>query len=179
MFNPQQSGEYTVTHSFQNKIAVVTGASSGIGLGIAQELAALGATVIITGRDKNKLESALSTLGPDASQFQVDVSSLSELDNFYKQILSRFGRIDILIANAGMGEFEPLGQITPEKFDRQFTTNVRGITFTVQKALPLMKPGSSIIITGSRHPLIPVRASVFMEAPRLLYVQWYAAGFWT
>lgn len=101
-----------MTHSFQNKIAVVTGASSGIGLGIAQELAALGATVIITGRDKNKLESALSTLGPDASQFQVNVSSLSELDNFYKQILSRFGRIDILIANAGMGEFEPLGQIT-------------------------------------------------------------------
>lgn len=144
-----------MTHSFQNKIAVVTGASSGIGLGVAQELATLGATVIITGRDKNKLESALSTLGPDASQFQVDVSNLSELDDFYQQILSRFGRIDILIANAGMGEFEPLGQITPEKFDRQFTTNVRGITFTVQKALPLMKPGSSIVITGSTASINP------------------------
>lgn len=85
----------------------------------------------------------------------MDVSSLSELDNFYKQILSRFGRIDILIANAGMGEFEPLGQITPEKFDCQFTTNVRGVTFTVQKALPLMKPGSSIIITGSTASINP------------------------
>lgn len=144
-----------MTQSFHKKIAVVTGASSGIGLGIAQELAAHGATVIITGRDQNKLESALSTLGPGASQFQVDVSSLASLDEFYEQILSRFGRIDILVANAGMGEIEPLGHITPEKFDRQFTTNVRGITFTVQKALPLMKPGSSIVITGSSASINP------------------------
>lgn len=144
-----------MTQSFHKKIAVITGASSGIGLGIAQELAAHGATVIITGRDQNKLESALSTLGPGASQFQVDVSSLASLDEFYEQILSRFGRIDILIANAGMGEIEPLGHITPEKFDRQFTTNVRGTTFTVQKALPLMKPGSSIVITGSSASINP------------------------
>lgn len=144
-----------MTHAFKNKIAVVTGASSGIGLGIAQELAAQGATVIITGRDNNKLQSALSTLGPDASQYPVDVSSLSELDAFYEQIRSRFGRIDVLIANAGMGEIEPLGQITPEKFDHQFTTNVRGITFTVQKALALMPPGSSIVITGSTASINP------------------------
>jgi len=144
-----------MTQSFHKKIAVVTGASSGIGLGIAQELAAQGATVIITGRDQNKLGAALSTLGSGASQFQVDVSSLASLDEFYEQILSRFGRIDILIANAGMGEIEPLGHITPEKFDRQFTTNVRGITFTVQKALPLMKPGSSIVITGSSASINP------------------------
>lgn len=144
-----------MTQSFQNKIAVITGASSGIGLGIAQELSALGATVIITGRDKNKLELAVSTLGPNACQFRVDVSNLTELNTFYEQIRSRFGRIDILIANAGMGEIEPLGQITPEKFDLQFTTNVRGITFTVQKALPLMKPGSSIVITGSTASINP------------------------
>lgn len=144
-----------MTQFFQKKIAVITGASSGIGLGIAQELSALGATVIITGRDKNKLEMAVNTLGPDACQFQVDVSSLTELNAFYEQIRSRFGRIDILIANAGMGEIEPLGQITPEKFDLQFTTNVRGITFTVQKALPLMKPGSSIVITGSTASINP------------------------
>jgi NAD(P)-dependent dehydrogenase (short-subunit alcohol dehydrogenase family) len=144
-----------MSHSLQNKIAVVTGASSGIGLGIAQELAASGATVIITGRDKQKLESAVSTLGPEARKYQVDVSSLSGLDDFYEQIRSQFGRIDILIANAGMGEIEPLGQITPEKFDLQFTTNVRGITFTVQKALPLMKPGSSIVITGSTASINP------------------------
>ncbi|MFH8136413.1 SDR family NAD(P)-dependent oxidoreductase [Pantoea osteomyelitidis] len=144
-----------MTQSFQNKIAVITGASSGIGLGIAQELSALGATVIITGRNKNKLELAVSTLGPNACQFQVDVSNLTELNTFYEQIRSRFGRIDILIANAGMGEIEPLGQITPEKFDLQFTTNVRGITFTVQKALPLMKPGSSIVITGSTASINP------------------------
>jgi NAD(P)-dependent dehydrogenase (short-subunit alcohol dehydrogenase family) len=144
-----------MTQFFQKKIAVITGASSGIGLGIAQELSALGSTVIITGRDKNKLEMAVNTLGPDACQFQVDVSSLTELNAFYEQIHSRFGRIDILIANAGMGEIEPLGQITPEKFDLQFTTNVRGITFTVQKALPLMKPGSSIVITGSTASINP------------------------
>ena len=144
-----------MTQSFQNKIAVITGASSGIGLGIAQELSSLGATVIITGRDKNKLELAVSTLGPNACQFQMDVSNLTELNTFYEQIRSRFGRIDILIANAGMGEIEPLGQITPEKFDLQFTTNVRGITFTVQKALPLMKPGSSIVITGSTASINP------------------------
>jgi len=155
MINHYQKGNITMPQSFQNKIAVVTGASSGIGLGIAQELAARGATVIITGRNKNKLESAVSTLGPDASQVQLDVSSLPDLDTFYEQIKSRFGRIDILIANAGMGEIEPLGQITPEKFDRQFTTNVRGITFTVQKALPLMKPGSSIVITGSTASINP------------------------
>lgn len=144
-----------MTQSFQNKIAVITGASSGIGLGIAQEFSSLGATVIITGRDKNKLELAVSTLGPNACQFQMDVSNLTELNTFYEQIRSRFGRIDILIANAGMGEIEPLGQITPEKFDLQFTTNVRGITFTVQKALPLMKPGSSIVITGSTASINP------------------------
>jgi len=155
MLSSPQSGEYTMTQFFQKKIAVITGASSGIGLGIAQELSALGATVIITGRDKNKLEMAVNTLGPDACQFQVDVSSLTELNAFYEQIHSRFGRIDILIANAGMGEIEPLGQITPEKFDLQFTTNVRGITFTVQKALPLMKPGSSIVITGSTASINP------------------------
>lgn len=144
-----------MNHSFENKIAVVTGASSGIGLAIAQELTALGATVIITGRDTDKLTSAISTLGPDASKFQVDVSNLSELDAFYEHIRTRFGRIDILIANAGMGEVEPLGQITPEKFDRQFATNVRGITFTVQKALPLMGQGSSIVITGSTSSINP------------------------
>lgn len=144
-----------MTQAFNKKIAVVTGGSSGIGLGIAQELAAQGATVIITGRDNHKLNSALSTLGPDASQYSVDVSRLSELDAFYEQIRSRYGRIDVLIANAGMGEIEPLGQITPEKFDRQFTTNVRGITFTVQKTLALMPPGSSIVITGSTASINP------------------------
>ncbi|WP_428943340.1 SDR family NAD(P)-dependent oxidoreductase [Pantoea sp. FN060301] len=144
-----------MNHSFENKIAVVTGASSGIGLAIAQELTALGATVIITGRDADKLTSAISTLGPDASKFQVDVSNLTELDAFYEHIHTRFGRIDILIANAGMGEVEPLGQITPEKFDRQFATNVRGITFTVQKALPLMGQGSSVVITGSTSSINP------------------------
>lgn len=144
-----------MTLSFDNKIALVTGGSSGIGLGIAQTLSALGAKVIITGRNPQKLETALASLGAEAKAYPLDVANLEELDTLFAHIQADFGRLDVLIANAGVGDIQPLGQITVEKYDRQFTTNVRGITFTVQKALPLMKAGSSVVITGSTASINP------------------------
>ncbi|MBB1201213.1 SDR family oxidoreductase [Enterobacteriaceae bacterium 89] len=132
-----------------DKIALVTGGSTGIGLASAQELAAQGATVWITGRRQQELDAAVALIGSSAKGIQADVSRLEDLDKVYAQIAEESGRLDILFANAGGGDMLPLGAITEEQFDRIFGTNVRGVLFTVQKALPLLGAGSSIILTGS------------------------------
>lgn len=129
------------------KIALVTGGSTGIGLATAQELAAQGAKVYITGRRQAELDAAVTSIG--AVGIRADVSSLADLDRIYAQIAQEAGHLDILFANAGGGDMLPLGAITEEQFDRIFGTNVRGVLFTVQKALPLLVTGSSIILTGS------------------------------
>ena len=131
------------------KIALVTGGNSGIGLAIAKRFAREGAFVFITGRRKNELEKAAKLIGPEPAAIQADVSNLSDLDRVYEEIRSRKGRLDILVANAGGGTFAPLGAITEEHYDQTFDINVKGSLFTVQKLLPLLSEGASIILTGS------------------------------
>lgn len=131
------------------KIALVTGGSTGIGLGAALELVAQGARVFITGRRQAELDAAVAALGPAATAIRADASVLADLDAVYAQIAKSAGRLDILFANAGGGDMLPLGAITEEHFDRIFGTNVRGVLFTVQKALPLLSDGASVILTSS------------------------------
>jgi NAD(P)-dependent dehydrogenase (short-subunit alcohol dehydrogenase family) len=131
------------------KIALVTGGNSGIGLATAKKFVAEGATVFISGRRQDQLDAALHELGACATAIQGDISKLADLDRMFDAIRERCGRLDILFANAGLGEFVPLGQITEAHFDKTFDVNVKGTLFTVQKALPLMRAGGAIVINGS------------------------------
>jgi NAD(P)-dependent dehydrogenase (short-subunit alcohol dehydrogenase family) len=131
------------------KIALITGGTSGIGLATAHRFVAEGATVFITGRREAELAAAVDALGAGVTGIQGDVARLADLDRVFVAIAERHGRLDVLFANAGGGSLAPLGTITEEHFDRIFATNVRGLLFTVQKALPLMPPGSSIVLNAS------------------------------
>ena len=131
------------------KIALVTGGSSGIGLATAKRFASEGAYVFITGRRQAELDAAAKELGDNGTAVRSDVAKLADLDRLFETIKQQKGRLDVLFANAGGGGLSPLGQITEEHFDKTFNTNVRGLLFTVQKALPLMPPGSSIILNAS------------------------------
>ncbi|MBC7771330.1 MAG: SDR family oxidoreductase [Pyrinomonadaceae bacterium] len=132
------------------KIALITGGNSGIGLATAQRFAKEGAYVFITGRRQAELDSAVKMIGAgNATGIQGDVSKLADLDRLYAAIKEKKGRIDILFANAGAGEFAKLGEITEAHFDKWFGVNVKGLLFTVQKALPLMPDGASIILNAS------------------------------
>jgi NAD(P)-dependent dehydrogenase (short-subunit alcohol dehydrogenase family) len=128
---------------------VVTGGSAGIGLGTARRFAEEGAQVFIIGRDKAKLEKAAASIGHGAVAIQGDASSLADIDRIYATVKAQAGRIDVLFANAGFYEFGTFGEITEEHFDKTFNTNVRGVLFAVQKALPLLSAGASVILTGS------------------------------
>lgn len=141
--------------SFKNKIAVVTGGATGLGFGIASHLAAQGATVVITGRRQQQLDEAVAAIGANASAIKADISNLAELDALYREIKATHGRIDVLVANAGVGYLAPLGAITEAHYDQIFNTNVKGVTFTVQGALPLMPSGASIVIIGSTASIDP------------------------
>jgi NAD(P)-dependent dehydrogenase (short-subunit alcohol dehydrogenase family) len=133
----------------QGKTAVITGGSTGIGFATAQRFAAEGAFVYLSGRRQAELDKAVRALGPQARGIQGDISKLEDLDRLFAQVREERGSIDVLFANAGGGNLAPLGQITPEQYDETFDINVKGTLFTVQKALPLLKPGSSIILNGS------------------------------
>jgi NAD(P)-dependent dehydrogenase (short-subunit alcohol dehydrogenase family) len=141
--------ESIMSKQLNGKIALVTGGSTGIGLAAAQELAAQGARVFITARRQAELDAAVAAIGPAASGIRADVSVLSDLDAVYAHIAKSAGRLDILFANAGGGDMLPLGAITEAHFDRIFGTNVRGMLFTVQKALPLLVDGGAVILTAS------------------------------
>jgi NAD(P)-dependent dehydrogenase (short-subunit alcohol dehydrogenase family) len=132
-----------------DKVAVVTGGSSGIGFGIAKRFAQEGARVFITGRRQSQLDKAVAAIGSNAAALQGDISNLVDLDRVYATIEAQAGHIDVLAVNAGVYEFGTFGEITEEHFDTTFNTNVRGLLFTVQKALPLLRKGSSVILTGS------------------------------
>jgi NAD(P)-dependent dehydrogenase (short-subunit alcohol dehydrogenase family) len=138
-----------MSHKLEGRVAVVTGGTTGIGLGIAQELAAEGAKVFITGRRQEELDAAIEAIGPGTVGVKGDVSRLADLDHLYDVVQQRASRIDVLVANAGGGAFQPLGAITEEEFDKTFAINVKGTLFTVQKALPLLVDGASIILTSS------------------------------
>lgn len=131
------------------KIALVTGGSSGIGLATARRFVAEGAHVFITGRRQVELDTAAALIGSNVTALRSDVSNLADLDHVYTAIQQEKGRLDILFANAGGGGLAALGHITEEHFDRTFNTNVRGLLFCVQKALPLMPAGSAIILNAS------------------------------
>jgi len=133
----------------KGKVAVVTGGNSGIGLATAQRFATEGAYVFITGRRQLALDVAVKQIGENVTGVQGDVSNLADLDRLYSSVKQQKGRIDILFANAGSGEFVPLGAITEEHFDKTFNINVKGLLFTVQKALPLIPDGGAIILNGA------------------------------
>lgn len=131
------------------KVAVITGGNSGIGLATAKRFVEEGAYVFITGRRQAELDAAVQRIGKGVTAVQSDVSNLGDLDRLYEAVRRGQGRIDILFANAGVGEFTPLESITPEHYDKIFNINVRGLVFTVQKALPLFKDGGSILLNAS------------------------------
>jgi len=133
----------------EGKVAVVTGGNSGIGLATAKRFVAEGAYVFITGRRQAELDAAVKEIGQNVTALQGDVSKLADLDRLYATVRARKGRIDILFANAGSATLAPLGEITEEHFDTIFNTNVKGLLFTVQKALPLIPDGGSIILNAS------------------------------
>jgi len=133
----------------EGKVAVITGGSSGIGLATAQEFASEGAHVFITGRRQSELDAAVKQIGNNVTGVQGDVSNLDDLDRLFDIVKKQEGRIDILFANAGGGELLPLGSITEEHFDKTFSINVKGLLFSVQKALALFQDGGSIILNAS------------------------------
>lgn len=136
-------------HDLSGKVAVVTGGSTGIGLAAAKRLAAEGVQVFAFARRQAELDRALSEIGPTAVAVRGDVSNLNDLDRLYDAVREQAGRLDIVFANAGVLEAQPLGQITEESVDRLFGVNVKGMIFTVQKALPLLRDGGSVILTSS------------------------------
>ncbi|MCW2932649.1 MAG: 3-oxoacyl-[acyl-carrier-protein] reductase [Actinomycetia bacterium] len=131
------------------KVALITGGGTGIGLATAREFAQEGAEVYITGRRKRELDAAAASIGTAVTAIQGDVTKPTDLDRIYGQIGQEQGRVDIVFANAGVADLVPFGSITEEHLDKVFATNVKGLVFTAQKALPLMPDGGTIILTGS------------------------------
>lgn len=138
-----------MTEKLAGKIAVITGGSSGIGLATAKRFVNEGGYVFITGRRKSELDAAVNQIGRNVTGVQGDVSKPADLDKLYAAVKEQKGKLDIVFANAGIGEVAPLGQITEDHFDKQFNVNVKGLLFTVQKALPLLQPGGSIVLNAS------------------------------
>lgn len=140
------------------KIAVITGGNSGMGLATAQLFAREGAKVIITGRRQKELDEAVESIGADAEGVLGDVSRLSDLDKLHDHVKAKYGRVDVIFANAGLGSLAPIDQVTEAQFDETFNVNVKGTYFTVQKLLPLVPDGGSIILNAS------IASSTGMEA---------------
>lgn len=140
------------------KVVVITGANSGIGLASAKRFAAEGAQVFMTGRRAKTLEEAVKEVGNNAIGIPSDISKMEDLDALFDKVRQQAGHIDVLFANAGGGDFASLTEITEEQYYRIFDTNVKGTIFTVQKALPLLKDGASVILTGSTSATTAVPA---------------------
>src|SRR6201987_875983 len=150
----------------QEKIAVVTGGTAGIGFATAKRFVDEGAYVFITGRRQKELDEAVKVIGSNVAGVRGDVSKLQDLDRLYETVKAK-GHIDVLVANAGTGEFAPLASLTEEHFDKLFDLNVKGTLFTMQKALPLMNDGGSIILIGSvamGEPDEVAKAAVFLAS---------------
>jgi len=134
---------------FKEKVAVVTGGNKGIGLGVAKAYAREGASVVITGRDEKSLAAAAEEIGPGTLAIKSDAGKISDIEKAMDAIRERLGRIDALFVNAGAGKFTPLEEVTESFFDDTFNVNVKGVLFTVQKAVPLMRPGSAVVLNAS------------------------------
>ena len=135
--------------SFENKTALVTGGNSGIGFAAARLLIARGARVAITGRDQKKLDEAAAELGPNALPIRADINDPTAIDAVMKVVADKFGKLDIVFANAGVGGATPLGGTTAEKFEGIMRTNVTAVFLTVQAAVPLMREGGAFVLNGS------------------------------
>jgi NAD(P)-dependent dehydrogenase (short-subunit alcohol dehydrogenase family) len=138
-----------MTSKLAGKVAVVTGGSAGIGLGIAKRFAEEGARLFITGRRQSELDKSVASIEGNVAAIRGDTADLADLDRIYETVRAQAGRVDVLVVNAGVYEFGTFGEITEEHFDKTFNTNVRGLLFAVQKALPLLTRGSSVILIGS------------------------------
>ncbi len=138
-----------MTTKLAGKVALITGGNSGIGLATAQRFVAEGAYVFITGRRQDSLDAAVETIGQNVTAVSGDVSNLADLARLYATIEREQGRLDVIFANAGSAELAPLGLIDEKHFDKMFNTNVKGLLFTVQKVLPLLPEGASIILNAS------------------------------
>ncbi len=134
---------------FENKVVVVTGGTSGIGLATAKHFAAEGASVFVTGRRQEELDAAVKTIGGSVSGVRADMSTLADIDRLYDAVQQKHSQVDVLFTNAGGGSMLPLGAITEEQYEDTFGRNVKGVIFTVQKALPLLRGGASVILMGS------------------------------
>ncbi len=138
-----------MSKKLEGKTAVITGASTGIGLAVAKQFAFEGADVIITGRRQTELDAAVAEIGLKATSIQADSAKLDDLDRLFEQVKASKGKIDVLFVSAGGGSMLPLGAITEEQYEDTFGRNVKGLIFTVQKALPLLADGAAVILTGS------------------------------
>ncbi|WP_431122721.1 SDR family oxidoreductase [Flagellimonas flava] len=138
-----------MTKQLNNKIALITGGSSGIGLATAQKFVEQGAHVIIVGRNEEALNTAVSQLGEQSYGIRADISNLSDLDNLYNEVKTKYQKLDILFVNAGVAGFSPIDGTDEAKYDHLFDINVKGAYFTIQKALPLIPEGGSIVLTTS------------------------------
>ncbi|MFD3488833.1 SDR family NAD(P)-dependent oxidoreductase [Streptomyces sp. NPDC058665] len=139
----------------EGKVAVVTGGASGVGLGIAQEFVDQGARVVITDLQQGPLDDAVAKVGPNCSGIVADVTKIADMKAVYEQTTSRYGQMDAVVANAGIGAHAPLADITEEQFDRTFNVNAKGVLFTIQPALPFMQPGGTVVIIGSTASIQP------------------------
>jgi NAD(P)-dependent dehydrogenase (short-subunit alcohol dehydrogenase family) len=138
-----------IVKRFENRVAVVTGGNSGIGLATARRLHEEGARVAIVGRNKETLEAAANSLGGDVLTIQADVARPGDLDKVYGTVFQRFGKIDVLFVNAGIAKFAPFSETTEGFYDEIFDTNTKGAYFTIQKAVPFLKDGASIVLNAS------------------------------
>ena len=135
--------------ALQNKVAVITGGNSGIGLATAKRFVEEGAYVYITGRRQAELDKAVALIGQNVTAVQGDIATLEDIDRLYAQVKAEKGGIDVLVANAGIVETFATADVTPEHYDKTFNVNARGTFFTVQRALPLLNPAASVIVIGS------------------------------
>jgi NAD(P)-dependent dehydrogenase (short-subunit alcohol dehydrogenase family) len=153
-------------NKLDGKVAIITGGNSGIGLATAKEFAREGAKIVITGRDKKTLAEAEREIGGEILAIQTDVTELNEIEKLYDAVKKRFGRIDVLFVNAGIGIFKPLAAVTEEDFDLQMNVNLKGAYFTIQKALPLLSDNASIILNTSINAHIGMPNSSILAASK-------------
>jgi NAD(P)-dependent dehydrogenase (short-subunit alcohol dehydrogenase family) len=144
-----------MSRSLEGRVAVITGGAQGVGFGIAQEFVEHGAQVVITGRRQGPIDEAVEALGPASSGFKADVASSEQMDALYAEVMARHGRLDAVVANAGLGDSAPFGSIREEQFHHIFDVNVKGVLFTAQKALPLLSSTGTIVIVGSTASIEP------------------------
>lgn len=152
-----------MSKKFENKVVVVTGGTSGIGLSTAKAFVEEGASVFITGRRKDALDAAVKAIGGRVTGVQADMSKLADIDRLYDAIQQKHSHIDVVFANAGGGEMAALGAITEEHYQKTFDTNVKGTLFTVQKALPLLRDGASIVLTSSTTSISGTPAFILQQ----------------